>query len=382
MLTRITNTPRDYAWGTPGGISALLGLEATDDPQAELWLGAHPSSPSRAAHESGWADLREWETQSQAALPYLLKILSAAKPLSLQAHPTPVQAAEGFAREEAAGIPIDARERSYKDPHAKPELIVAVSDTFEALCGFRPVGQALEALDVLVAASETPAVFEPWRDRLVGSDPVRAAFTWLLSGDADVAALIAALPSAAARLGDDGELVARIDAAFPGDPGLAVALMLNHVVLQRGECLWLPAGNIHSYLCGTGIELMGPSDNVLRGGLTPKHVDVTELGTVLDFTDGPPPRLEPVPVAAHVTSYRPSAVPSGEGIPFELLAVTGPATLSLRGPSILAAIAGEFTVSGADGTDAVARGDFVFTPGEPFTLAGAGRLFVATASSP
>lgn len=379
MLTPITNVPRPYAWGAPGGVSRVLGRPAGDAPEAEMWLGAHPSNPSAAVGDAAWRDLREWEQQSDARLPYLLKVLCAAAPLSLQAHPTPDQAAEGFARENAAGIPLDARERSYKDPFAKPELIVAVSDTFEALCGFRPVDETLEAIDALAAASDHPDAFAPWRERLTGDDPVRAAFTWLLSGAPDVSVLIEALVPAAGKLADVAELVTRLANAYPGDPGIAVALLLNHVTLRRGECLWLPAGNIHAYLRGDGMELMGPSDNVLRGGLTPKHVDIDQLGRVLDFTAGPAPRLAPVAVSAGVVSYRPATVPSGRGIPFELLCVSGDARLELIEPSILVTIEGSFDVTGTDGMTRLDRGDIAFTPGEHVEIEGAGRLFVATA---
>lgn len=377
MLTPITNTPRNYAWGAPGGVTRVLGGTPGEAPEAELWLGAHPSGPS-TFEGGGAADLRDWEQQTGRRLPYLLKVLCAAAPLSLQAHPTPAQAEAGFARENAAGIPLDARERSYKDPYAKPELIVAVSDAFEALCGFRPLDETRDAVDALAAVSARPDAFTPWRDRLAGDDPVRSAFTWLLSGDDQVGALLAALVPAAEALGDEAELVTRLAAAYPGDPGIAVALLLNHVTLLRGECLWLPAGNIHAYLRGDGMELMGPSDNVLRGGLTPKHVDIAELGKVLDFTAGAAPRLAPVAVATNVVAYRPAMLPTGRGIPFELLAVTGDARLELVEPSILVALEGAFEVSGSEAGRRMEHGDIAFTPGANLDVAGAGRLFVAT----
>ena len=145
----ITNTPRDYAWGMPDGVSRALGWRPSGGPEAELWLGAHPLSPSRAAGDAPWRDLAEWERDAGTPLPFLMKVLSAASNLSLQAHPTTAQAREGFAREEAAGVPLEAAERNYKDPHAKPEIIVAIDDGFEALCGFRPAGETAAAIDRL-----------------------------------------------------------------------------------------------------------------------------------------------------------------------------------------------------------------------------------------
>ena len=368
-LIPLTNTPRDYAWGQIDGVARTLGWEPTGGPEAELWLGAHPLSPSRSAGPTQWHDLAEWERDSGAPLPYLLKLLSAASPLSLQAHPTPAQAAEGFEREQAAGLPLAARERNYKDPNAKPELIVAVADGFEALCGFRPVAQTLALIDALVEASDSPVSLVPWRD--AASAGVREGFAWLLSGTADV--------DAAQSHPRRFELVDRLSRQFPGDPGILVAQMLHHVTLAAGEALWLPAGNIHAYLRGTGVELMGPSDNVLRGGLTPKHVDRAELQRVLDFTPGPVSRLAPRERGENVVAYRPASVPSGAGVGFELLLVTGDATVRTGSPAIALTVEGTFSLT-SEGADAAAdRGAIVFVdaPAE-LRVTGAGRLFIAT----
>jgi mannose-6-phosphate isomerase len=375
-LIPLTNTPRDYAWGAVDGVSHALGWAPSGGPEAELWLGAHPLSPSRPTVPTGWRDLAAWERDAPKPLPFLLKVLSAASPLSLQAHPTPAQARAGFAREEAAGIPRDAPERNYKDPNAKPELIVAVDDGFEALCGFRAVDETLAAIAEFAALSDDP-VLDRWRVQTERG--VREAFTWLLSGDGEVDRLVTVVTELAAEHPDRFELVGRIAAGFPGDPGLLVALMLNQVTLDAGQALWLPAGNIHAYLRGTGIELMGPSDNVLRGGLTPKHVDRGELQSVLDFTPGPAPFLVPVPVGENVSSYRPASVPSGAGVGFELLLVTGDADIRTESAAIALTVDGDFRLEDEDGATRVARGSIVFAD-EPARLhvAGAGRLFVAT----
>jgi mannose-6-phosphate isomerase len=370
-LIPLTNTPRDYAWGTIDGVARTLGWAATGGPEAELWLGSHPLSPSRALAPGAWSDLAEWEQQSGAPLPYLLKLLSAASPLSLQAHPTPEQAVAGFAHEEAAGIPLVARERNYKDPHAKPELIVAVDDGFEALCGFRPIAQTIALIDELAAVSDDAAPLQAWRD--AAADGVRTGFGWLLSGAPEVDVAVAAATAVAHAHPRRFELIDRLSREYPADPGILVAQMLNHVTLAAGDALWLPAGNIHAYLRGTGVELMGPSDNVLRGGLTPKHVDRDELQKVLDFTPGAASHLVPQPVGPGVVAYRP------DGVGFELLLVTGDATLTTGSAAIALAVEGSFTLA-TGGADAAAdRGAIVFVdaPAE-VRVTGAGRLFIAT----
>lgn len=373
-LIPLTNTPRDYAWGTPDGVSRTLGWAPSGGPEAELWLGAHPLSPSRLAGDAPWRDLAEWEHGTGTRLPYLFKLLSAASPLSLQAHPTPMQAQQGFAREQAAGVPLDAPERNYKDPNAKPELIVAVDDGFEALCGFRPVG---ETLAVIAELAEVVPGAAAWRRHLQSG--VRDALGWLLSDDEDVAALVAAATAAARAQPGRFALVERLAAGYPGDPGILIALMLNHVTLERGAALWLPAGNIHAYLRGTGVELMGPSDNVLRGGLTPKHIDRAELQAVLDVTPGPPPTLPPVPVAQNVVSYRPASLPSGAGVGFELLLVTGDAAFDTASAAIMLDIEGDFELVADDAARTLRTGEIVFAPqAGRLHVRGSGRLFVAT----
>lgn len=165
---------------------------------------------------------------------------------------------------------------------------------------------------------------------------------------------------------------------YPTDPGVAVSLMLNHVVLSAGEALWLAPGTIHAYLCGVGIELMGPSDNVLRGGLTAKHVDVPELLSVLDFSSGPPPRLHPVQEGEFVRAYLPSTLPSGQGVDFWLREVTGPCELRTAGPAILLVLEGEYLVEAHGAAETARRGDALFCPeAGVLSFAGEGRAFVA-----
>ncbi len=187
MFVGITNTPRDYAWGSDGAISALLGFEASGAPEAELWLGAHAGSPSRVVG-SGQTLLDVVDGR----LPFLLKVLAAGSPLSLQAHPTMAQAAEGFARENALGIPLDAPNRNYKDAFHKPELIYALSDEFDALCGFRSAADIRAALE-----AGLPEAAAPLLERLGGDETLRDVFEWLITRGDGVDALVAAVSAAA-----------------------------------------------------------------------------------------------------------------------------------------------------------------------------------------
>jgi len=363
MITAVTNTPRDYAWGSHGRISELLGLRATDALEAELWLGTHPGSPARVVGEH-----RTLTELVGGQLPFLLKVLAAGSALSLQAHPTMEQAAAGFARENALGIPLDAPHRNYKDALHKPELIYALSDEFEALCGFRPVAE----LRALLREQLPSAV--ALLDRLDGDDAVRQAVQWLLSRGEGVDELIAEVTRRADRRSPELAVVAELAELYPGDPGIVISLMLNHVTLRRGEALYLPAGNIHAYLKGVGIELMANSDNVLRGGLTPKHVDVPELLEVLDFRPVAVPYLRPEHPSATVEVFRPS-VPD-----FLLAVIRDEGAYTLTGPAIALCTDGDLEIVGEASAYALSRGDAVYlTPDEgALSFAGLGTLFLAT----
>lgn len=389
----ITNTPRDYSWGSRGGISRVLGWTPTDALEAELWLGSHPLSPSRPTDASApWPDLATWEEQEGAELPFLFKVLAAERPLSLQAHPTERQAREGFAREDALGIPRNDPIRNYKDPHAKPELIVAAEDGFHALCGFRPVNDTRRVIRDLARVHNDP-VLAQWCARLGAEDGLRDTLYWLLSGSPDVEHLVAVLGEIAATDPVRWSLLHGLTATYPTDPGVAVAVLLNEVILQRGQALWLPAGNIHAYLSGVGMELMGPSDNVLRGGFTNKHVDIEELERILDFVPSPPPLLAPLSLSPSVHAYRPNTVPSGRDVPFELLSVTGEASVRTASAAIAIVLDGEFRIAvdpngiradeSCTSTDGMAtslgRGGVAFiSRPSAITVSGGGSMYLAT----
>lgn len=310
VLIRIANTPRPYAWGSPTAIAELLGREPAGGPEAELWLGSHPGSPARIVAGADEEDLAQWAAAHapEGRLPFLLKVLAASAPLSLQVHPTLEQAREGFARENALGIPLDAAERNYKDPFPKPELMLALSDPFRALCGFRPVAESRADLQSLGDSR-----LDPLLDRLVDDAALPAVVAWLLERRDGVDEVVQALSEHASGLDGDecGAWLGSVRMLVEhhhADPGIAISTLLHTVLLRPGEALYLPAGNIHAYLEGVGIELMAASDNVLRGGLTAKHVDVAELLRVLDARPMPAPYLQAEHPAPGISVLRPAEV--------------------------------------------------------------------------
>ncbi|MEU3750470.1 MULTISPECIES: mannose-6-phosphate isomerase, class I [Streptomyces] len=380
-MDRLVNTVRPYAWGSPTAIPELLGVAPTGEPQAEMWMGAHPGAPSRTErgplNEVVAADpVRELGKPAVekfgARLPFLLKVLAAGAPLSLQVHPDLDRARAGFAAEEAAGIPIDAPHRTYKDANHKPELICALTP-FEGLCGFRAPAAAADLIAELGVDSLKPYV------DLLHAHPEEAALrevlTALLTADPDeMAHTVTEAAAAAERLGGDHAPFANLAHHFPGDPGVIAAMLLNHVRLQPGEALYLGAGVPHAYFDGMGVEIMANSDNVLRCGLTPKHVDVPELLRVVRFESNDPAVL------------RPEASPSGEEVydtPIDEFRLSrfvraegaAPTDVTAPTPQILLSVAGRPKA----GEVTLAPGESVFVPaGEKTELSGAGTVFRAT----
>ncbi len=380
-MQRLSGIVQHYAWGSTTELPRLLGAEPDGRPWAELWYGAHPSAPStlpdgRALDAAIAADPTHWlghrvATRHGARLPYLVKLLAAGQPLSLQAHPSAAQAVDGFARENAAGVPVDAPERLYRDDQPKPEILVALT-RFDALCGFRPVDATVELLRSL--ARRGARGLKPYADLLAdaGDDPRRslayAVGTLLTMAPGDQRDLVGETAAACEGHGGPWALdtgwAARVAELHPGDAGVVVALLLNCVRLEPGQAVFLDAGNLHAYLGGTGVEVMANSDNVLRGGLTPKHVDVPELLGVVDFSPLVDPVIDPVidaPELRYTTTaaeFRVSVVPpTGDGRRRHL--VDGPEIvlctdgafdeLDPGQAAIVPADAGEWALSG-DGT--------------------------------
>jgi mannose-6-phosphate isomerase len=361
---------RAYAWGSRTELQQLLGRPVDGTPLAELWFGAHPQDPSPAPEQDTTLDEliaadpervlgRSCVERFGPQLPYLMKVLAADQALSIQVHPTREQARDGFDRENAAGLAPEAPDRNYRDRNHKPELLCALTP-FEALCGFRPVASTLALLDAL-AVPELAFVAE----LLHGPDPLRAAFTALLAHESP-AALADAVARRVAAAEDGPFRAARLAAAdAPGDIGVVVTLLLNDVRLEPGEAIYLGAGNVHAYLRGMGVEIMANSDNVLRCGLTGKHIDVPELLRITDFTPLDEPRW------ASVGGRFDVPVPDFALTRFEVDSPTG---LHEDGPCIVLCTSGRLAVDGVP----VNSGRAVFVPaGEPVTIDGFGQAFVA-----
>ncbi|GAA2678406.1 mannose-6-phosphate isomerase, class I [Streptomyces lunalinharesii] len=397
-MDRLVNTVRPYAWGSITALPDLLGVPPTGEPQAEMWLGAHPGAPSRLDRGAGPRSLAdviaadpEGELGADAVrafgprLPFLFKILAAGAPLSLQVHPDRTQAAAGFADEEARGIPLDAPHRNYKDANHKPELLCALTP-FDGLCGFRHPDQAADLLagldvddlkpyvDVLRASPEESALREVLT-AVLGAEPEALAET--------VERTATAAAQLAPKGGPHAEAYAALAAIahhYPGDRGVLAAALLNHVRLQPGEALFLGAGIPHAYLSGLGVELMANSDNVLRCGLTPKHVDVPELLRVVRFTPRDAGVLRPEDVDGEEVYDTP--IDEFRLSRFVLAPGATPRPLAARTPQILLCTAGAVRLTSDRGTTrdlTLTPGTAAFAPaGERLTLAGDGTVFRAT----
>jgi mannose-6-phosphate isomerase len=387
----LMNTVRHYPWGSRTVIPELLGEQSpADRPYAELWMGAHPDAPSvlsdgtplDKAIETAPAALLGADVQERfgARLPFLMKVLAAEQPLSLQAHPTNEQARAGFAAEEAAGVPHDEPTRTFKDPFHKPELLLALT-TFEALCGFRPVEESLHCLAKLQVPELKPTIAALARGGL------RAAIPQLIALSPDHRELlVSAVATAAARFvaAHDPEFIntyrwaASLAETYPGDPGVVISLMCNHLRLAPGEAVFLPAGNLHAYLSGAGVEVMASSDNVLRGGLTAKYVDLAALIEVLDFTDGRVPILHPV-LGPGGLRY-PVPVDDFDLTRIQLDGQSG--SLTTRGPQLLLCTEGTAVLTSPDGEVTVQQGGSAFVPaGTPVTAHGPAVLYRTTTGS-
>ena len=393
----LRNPVRTYAWGSRTAIPELLG-EATPaaEPQAELWMGAHPVAPSTVLRDGRARSLLACIESDPAAelgdsvaaeygprLPFLLKVLAAESPLSLQAHPDAGQAVEGFAAENSRGVPLDAPNRNYRDASHKPELLCALTP-FEALCGFRPVADTLRLVDLLGVPELAPFA-RPLR-RVGGAAGLRETFAALTAVPADPrAALLAAVIEACGHCATaECEFAAQcrwtveFGRAHPGDAGVLCSLLLNLVQLAPGEAIFLGAGNLHAYLRGVGVEVMANSDNVLRGGLTAKHVDVPELLRVVDFRPGPAPVIRPVRAANGVETY---PTPAPEFRLSRLALRPGDVVgIDSAGPQILLCVAGSVECRSGESRLVLRRGASAFVPaGEPAPdLRGQGVVFRVT----
>jgi mannose-6-phosphate isomerase len=356
------NAIQNYGWGSRTAIAELCGAPSpSDEPEAELWMGAHPKAPSEVFIDGQWSRLDQLiadhpmdllgdpvATRFSGRMPFLFKVLAAAEPLSIQAHPSREQAELGFQKENEQGIPVDAPHRNYRDASAKPEIICALTP-FWGMNGFRGMAAIRENLQ-----RYCPSLFRflPGADN-GGIAPISSALKdffhniMALNGGTLTVAIRECLERASSADPQISTWIRKLNDRYPGDVGVLSPLWLNLVCLSPGEAMFLPAGQLHAYLAGTGIELMANSDNVLRGGLTPKHVDVPELMRVLQFS---PTRVEKLACrqvddrlwrfdtpadeftlsVIRVDGDEDYHVSAGEGIQI-LFAASGRATLTRRG---------------------------------------------------
>ncbi|MFD4375508.1 mannose-6-phosphate isomerase, class I [Streptomyces sp. NPDC058486] len=388
----LRNTVQPYVWGSFTLLPELMGVPPSGVPQAELWMGAHPAAPSRVSRggvlmpldrvvsgdpegELGASTVRRFGPR----LPFLVKLLAADAPLSVQVHPDLAQAQAGFARENALGVPLGAAHRNYRDDQHKPEMIVALTP-FRGLCGFRSPADCADLLDSL----KVPAL-RPYIETLrvvPGPQALAEVFrAFLRPQEGLLWAVAQALAEAAAPAAGSGsaqvDAYDRIARAYPGDPGLLSALMLRYVELSPGEALFLGAGVPHAYLSGLGVEIMASSDNVLRCGLTSKHVDLEELVRVVRF-GAPPTRVLP-PREERGEERYPAPV-DDFGLSRYVLRDGKPRRcLTLDAPQIVLCTAGAVTVSSGGEKFGLRPGQAVYVPaGAEVELEGAGTAFRAT----
>lgn len=307
-ISILKNPVQEYAWGSKSDIQLLIGKpEAIGRPMAELWMGGHPNAPSQVMISGKWLSLEKIVAANPEAilgkntakkfanrLPFLFKLLAAEKPLSVQVHPNLQQARKGFSRENALGIPLDAPNRNYRDDNHKPEILCALTP-FQVLKGFRRIEEILYRMDRLslsILSNELELL-----KKNPDSRGMKSFFSALMSMNKTRQEQVTqeAVQSAEGLAGEDVayDWMVSLNREYPGDIGILSPVILNPVLLEPGEAVFLAAGELHVYLHGLGIELMANSDNVLRGGLTPKHIDPPELLKIVDFKTGPVYKIKP-----------------------------------------------------------------------------------------
>ncbi len=376
----LKNTIQNYGWGSKTAIAKLLGNPwPCAKPQAELWMGAHPKAPSIVRHQGSSISLVQLTVMhpedllgSYAArefnqsFPFLFKVLAAQKPLSVQAHPDKKQAKAGFLNEEKQNIPIDAENRNYKDENHKPECICALTP-FTALNGFRHIPDMIHLLEEICPGTLS-AAFQDFKQH-PNPDGLRLFYKTLMSTPRDARKAIARqtienAKNAKNRTGEEAfDWIVKLGMYYPDDIGVLSPVLLNLIRLEPGQAMFLHAGVLHSYLNGLGIELMANSDNVLRGGLTGKHVDEKQLVDVVHFTTGLPEILGPEPVREFETQYKSDAVE------FALSRIE-PGKDEIykapekRGVEILLCVDGQGSISidALDFTQTLAKGDSILIP--------------------
>ncbi|NIG44280.1 mannose-6-phosphate isomerase [Enterobacter sp. Acro-832] len=384
-MQKLINSVQNYAWGSKTALTDLYGIANPNNlPMAELWMGAHPKSSSKIEDASGQVrSLRDVIEANKAALlgdkvaqrfgelPFLFKVLCADQPLSIQVHPNKQASEIGFAKENAAGIPLDAAERNYKDPNHKPELVFALTP-FLAMNAFREFSEIISLLQPVAGAHNAIAHFleNP------NADALSQLFASLLNMQGEekshaLAVLKAALDS---QQGEPWETIRLISEFYPDDSGLFSPLLLNVVKLNPGEAMFLFAETPHAYLQGVALEVMANSDNVLRAGLTPKYIDIPELVANVKFVAKPAAELLTQPVKNGAELDFPIPV---DDFAFSLHDLSSDETsVAQESAAILFCVEGEATLHKGEQRLVLKPGEsaFVAANESPVSVSGTGRL--------
>jgi mannose-6-phosphate isomerase len=370
MLSRITGVTKNYDWGSKELTPNFFGLEESSKPIAEIWFGTHPTGESALAQSN-----HSLSEHIGGRISFLVKILSAERALSIQVHPNSKQAKEGFDLEEARGISVDDPKRNYKDSSHKPEALVALTK-FQALCGFRP---REELIQIFSEFAKSESEFEPLAQALIQGAELSEIFELQIANTDLAKRFLKTVSSSQADplAASARDLIERLLAQFPDNTGALVAIMLNEVSLEPGEAIYLPAGNIHAYLSGLGIEVMAASDNVLRCGLTSKHVDVAEVLKLADFSELSEPKVRANKLAEGLVEY---PVECSE-FRIYMAEVSGKnllADLDLPSSAIVVCTAGEVAVSTSlDEREVLRKSEVVFASGaKKLSLSGSGTAFL------
>jgi mannose-6-phosphate isomerase len=370
MLSRISGVTKNYDWGSKDLVPDFFGIEKSSQPIAEIWFGTHPLGESQTIEEN-----KPLSESIGKQLNFLVKFLSAERALSIQVHPNPQQAKDGFHFEQAQGISLDDPKRNYKDDSHKPEALVALTK-FQALCGFRP---RAELIQVFMEFGKSEPEFANLAKHLIDSAPLAEIFESLISNK-ELAKRFTETVTASqtdSLANSSRALVERLLTQFPDDTGALVALMLNEVLLEPGEAIYLPAGNIHAYLSGLGLEVMAASDNVLRSGLTSKHVDVAEVLKLADFSELQNPKVNSKKLAEGLIEY-PVTCSEFRVYRAEVSGKNLLADLELPASAMVVCTAGEVAVSTSlEEREVLTKAQVVFASGaKKLSLSGSGTVFV------
>lgn len=370
MLSRISGVTKNYDWGSKELVPDYFDLETPSKPIAEIWFGTHPLGESKTIQEQ-----KPLSETLGRQLRFLVKLLSAERALSIQVHPNAQQAKDGFHYEQAQGIALDDPKRNYKDDSHKPEALIALT-RFEALCGFRP---RVDLIQVFTEFGKSETDFASLAQKLNGGATLAEIFESLIRNVELAKRFMESVDSSQSDVNANKsrELVERLLTQFPGDTGALVALMLNEVSLEPGEAIYLPAGNIHAYLSGLGLEVMAASDNVLRSGLTSKHVDVAEVIKLADFNELVDPKVKPQKLAEGLIEY-PVDCSEFRVYRAEVSGKSLLADLELPASAMVICTAGEVAVSTSlEEREVLNKAEVVFASGaKKLSLSGSGTAFV------